>query len=801
MDPDTTESYDDLYGGAIRRFSGTDTEFAFPLGGVGTGNVWLGSRGQLTDWELGPRPGKGNDLPWTFFALRCGGEEPVVRVLESRVQPPYYDSSRGFMPDRTNGLPRFESATITPTYPVVEYEFADSAVPVDVSLRASTPFVPLDPEASGIPGGVLAYTVENPTDRAIEVSLAGSMANPVGYFADDEPGRTVNRLREGEDLVGVEFTSDAYDAGDLEHGEATLAAEPAGATVSHTAAWPRGWQREVVREVWEDFRDDGAFEPNSYDEPSERGHTDVGSLALSATLAPGASRTFRFLLSWYVPNRRRGWDQSPGEGCCGGPGDGADPVRTNYATRFGGAWDAARHLAAERERLRERTDAFREAFFGSPLPGHVLEAVSTQLAVLRTHTVQWLADGTVLGYEGCNHDSGCCPGTCTHVWNYAQSLAAFFPSLEREMRRTDFEGVGESGYMPYRTPYPPAGEVSMDALDQLPAADGQFGAVLRLYREWQYSGDDAFLAELWPHARRALEFAFEYDEWDPDEEGVVAGEQHNTYDIEYHGPNPLTQTWYLGALRAGAEMARAVGDDGAAERYERVFESGRQRTEALYNGEYYEQAIEDPDAHPHQVGEGCLSDQVIGQWYADMLGLGDLLDPDHVASALDAVYEHNFRSDLSEHENLERVFALNDESGLLLCSWPRGGKPEIPTRFGEEVWTGIEYQVAAHLVYRGRVERGLELVRAARERFDGRARNPFNEFECGDHYARATANWAVYCALAGLHVDLRDAAQGLNDRGFRLDPAIDAAGEFFWITGDAWGTATPGGDVTVRHER
>jgi uncharacterized protein (DUF608 family) len=155
----------------------------------------------------------------------------------------------------------------------------------------------------------------------------------------------------------------------------------------------------------------------------------------------------------------------------------------------------------------------------------------------------WFEDGTFLGFEGCNSESGCCQGTCTHVWNYAWTLAALFPSLEREMRRIDFEeGTDEDGYMSYRTPLPFDSEPLREYHDAAPAIDGQMGSVMRLYREWTRSGDDGFLEELWPHAKRAIEFAFKHEEWDPDADGLLTGAQHNTYDIEFHGPNALSQS-------------------------------------------------------------------------------------------------------------------------------------------------------------------------------------------------------------------------------------------------------------------
>jgi uncharacterized protein (DUF608 family) len=250
-------------------------------------------------------------------------------------------------------------------------------------------------------------------------------------------------------------------------------------------------------------------------------------------------------------------------------------------------------------------------------------------------------------------------------------------------------------------------------------------------------------------------------------------------------------------------MARAVGEPAVADRYESVLKSGREATDnRLWNGTFFEQDIKDVNAHRYQYGEGCLSDQLLGQWYATALDLEYVLPGDHVRETLDPIYEHNFRIDFSDHVNYQRTYALNDESGLVLCSWPNGGQPDYPSVYSDEVWTGIEYQVAAHLIAEGRIKKGLELVRAVRGRYDGKKRNPWNEFECGNHYARVMASWAVYEALCGLSIDLTGRREDLNEHGFSADPALDEeAFQCFWITGEAWGTYDDGDGIEVLYER
>ena len=765
---------------AIRTFDERATALSFPLGGVGTGNVSLGARGELRDWELFNRPAKGALLPNTFFAIRaqCGDAPPVARVLEAPIQPPY-TLSHGFHPITAAGLPRMAGATFRGEYPFATIDFHAPGLPVQIALEAYTPLVPLDPAASGIPGAVLAYTITNTADAPVKLTLVGSLFNPVGGLALDSfgnlaaggVGQNVNELRDETGLRGLLLRSEQFGPNDLQFGELALATDHPDITAKR--AWLRGAWYDFLREFWDDFTDDGLLTDLGYDTPSEAGKTDTGSLGLVATLAPGESQTLRFFLTWYFPNRPNSWNvRKP-----------APTVRNHYATRFDGAWAVARELAEKREHLEAATRQFHASLFSSTLPPAVIDAVSANIVPIRSTTCFWLEDGRFFGYEGCFDDAGCCDGTCTHVWSYAQTAAFLFPSLEREMRRIEFVIETEpDGYMTFRTFKTFGEEFIWTWGDQKaePAADGQMGSILRVYREWLLSGDRDWLALVWPGVKRAIVYASRH--WDLDQDGVLDGRQHNTYDIEFYGPNPLTGIYYLAGLRAVAELARVMNDADLAERSQAAFERGSQRLdELLWNGEYYIQQLDDVDAHMYQHGQGCLSDQLLGQLHARVLGLGDLLPAEHVRSAIKAVFDRNFRRDFHDHVNCQRSYVLNDESGLILCSWPHGGRPRFPFVYSDEVWTGIEYHVAAHLCYEGWRDEGLEIVEALRARHDGVRRNPWDEVECGHHYARSMASWSLLLALSGFTCDVEKGMLGFA-------PAVPNE-EFrcMWSAGRGWG--------------
>jgi uncharacterized protein (DUF608 family) len=320
---------------------------------------------------------------------------------------------------------------------------------------------------------------------------------------------------------------------------------------------------------------------------------------------------------------------------------------------------------------------------------------------------------------------------------------------------------------------------------------------------------------MWPRIKKGLEFAWVPGGWDADKDGVLEGVQHNTYDVEFYGPNPMCGIYYLAALRAGEEMARAVGDPSAAE-YRRLFESGRKWIDAnLFNGEFYVQKIQgfakekiapslrskmgsDDTEHPqYQVGEGCLVDQLVGQYLAEVAGLGPLVSPENIKKTLASIYRYNHKSSLTNHDTVQRTFALNNEAAMVICDYGKAERPRIPFPYYAEVMTGFEYSTAAHMLYAGMVREGVECISNIRARYDGEKRNPWDEAECGHHYARAMAAWSGVLAFSGFryHGGAVIAAPLVSNNvprdGFRC----------FWSTATGWGTFStgPGLEIKVLH--
>ncbi len=769
--------------GSRRTFPGTAREAAFLLGGIGTGNVSVGSRGQLKDWELFNSPGKGNKMPYTFFSIWTSrGQEIKTRVLESKIQPPYA-KSHGFNSDEVAGLPRFDSSKMKGEYPFVEVEFVDNSLPVKVSLEAFTPFIPLNADDSGVPGAYIRYTVKNISDQEVNVSIVGSLSNVIGFkgfndFGDIElDSRGKNEFRQKEEFSGLYYTNPEVDSGDLHHGNMALVTT--GQNITYKTEWLTGGWWDGIQDFWDDFREDGDLEKESFlsaeeSEASPGRKLAVGSIGSRQTLALGQKKEFEFVLSWYFPNRIKGWSE---ENSCAGDSDNRQLVKNYYSTLWDSSWEVAEYLIDHRTRLEEKSRDFRRALFGSTLPSYVIDALAANITVLRSPTCFRIEDGSFLGWEGCFDRNGCCEGSCTHVWNYTQTLAFLFPKLEQNMRKIQFLlETDEKGKMAFRG----SRVFDRESWDMIPAADGQLGSIVRLYRDWKLSGNDKLLREVWDKASSALDFAFDY--WDSDGDFVLDDKQHNTYDIEFYGPNSLVNSIFFAALKAGREMADYLEDKEHVEKYQRALKEGSSKMdELLWNGEYYIQNIDDVDKYRYQYGTGCLSDQLLGQQLAHVAGLGYIFPQKHVQKAVHSIFKYNFRDDFSEHHNVQRTYVLNEEGGLLLCSWPRGGRPRIPFVYSDEVWTGIEYQVASHLIYEGYIEQGLSIVKAVRDRHDGYKRNPWNEVECGHHYARSMSSWALLIALSGYEYDLPAGK-------ISFDPCIKKDNfSTFWSNGQAWG--------------
>jgi len=539
-----------------------------------------------------------------------------------------------------------------------------------------------------------------------------------------------------------------------DHGTMALALIGAGEGVRATAALP------------DDRVPPGVFAGDAVEEEARPfGKPLVGSIGRTLALRPGEAATVTFVIAWHFPNLRL---------------DGLTTEGRWYATKFPSAVAVAEFVSHHFDRLAGQTRLWRDTWYDSTLPHWFLDRTFLNASILATSTCYRFGTGRFYGWEGV----GCCPGTCTHVWHYAQAVARLFPELERDTRERVDLGLAfdpKTGIVDHRGEFH-AGE----------AVDGQAGVVLRCYREHQMAADDAFLRRNWPHIKAAIQRLIDKD---GDADGILEGPQHNTLDAAWFGVIPWLSGLYHAALRAGEELARERGDAAFAGRCRAIFEAGRAKLDARTWKEEYGYFVQVPDpTHLDAVGSfaGCAIDQVLGQGWADQVGLGPVMAPAHVRGALAALWRYNFTPDVGPYRAAHKAgrwYALAGEGGLLMVTHPFGPGPTFTGKadawsamYFNECMTGFEHQVAGQMIGAGMLTEGLAIERTIHDRYHPARRNPWNEVECGDHYARAMASHGVFLAACGF------AAHGPKGHiGFapRISPA-DFRAPF--TTAEGWGT-------------
>jgi len=759
-----TREFNDTYRGKYL------SRIAFPIGGMGAGMVCLEGSGAISHVSVFNEPDIFNE-PAMFAAISVKGIENGAKVLEGPIpdwkvfgQPRSGNGS----PRTTYGFPRFDEAEFDARFPFGTVHLRDEEIPLEISITGWSPFIPVDKDNSSLPCGALEYRFVNSGNSDLEAVYS---FNTVNFMTRPGCRNSVKPLSNG-------FILSNEGTGDKKHLQGDFAVFTVDNSTQVDHCWFRGTWYDPMSITWKHIEE---AEPRVTDPVGE--NAPGASLFVPLKLKPGEEKVVRLMFAWYVPGSelrtgemahdREVVECDPSTGCCPSP-----YYKPWYSTRFQNIKELSSYWLTGYDQLKQQTRQFTDAFYNSTLPASVIEAVAANLTILKSPTVLRQYDGNLWCWEGCQDSRGCCAGSCTHVWNYAQAIPHLFPSLERTLRATEFFfSQNEEGHQTFRAALPIREQVH----NFHAAADGQLGGIMKVYRDWRICGDDDWLASIYSQVKQSLDYCIK--EWDPRGTGTLEEPHHNTYDIEFWGPDGMCTSFYLGALKAFSLMGQHLGED--VTRYEDLLSKGVKVMEnELFDGEYFihDIRVEGLDSPPpaeaaarsmrstyspealvlleqegpkYQYGKGCLSDGVLGMWIAKVCGIDEeIVDSDKVQSHLVSVHKYNLKEDLRDHANPQRpTFAMRDDGGLLLCSWPKGGKLSLPFVYSNEVWTGIEYQVASHLMFFGNVEEALDIVRNCRERYDGTVRNPFNEYECGHWYARAMASYGMLQGLTGIRYD------------------------------------------------
>lgn len=766
-------------------------EISFPLGGIGTGSVGLAGNGALVDWEIFNRPNKGSKNGYSCFAVKAQFPDgkSVTKILQGDhikdFSGQYEKATRhngfGYGPATNTyaGFPHFSNVKFDGKFPIATLTFKDADFPATVELLAFNPFIPLDADNSSIPAALFQIRIKSFCDD-VKYTVVFSVSNP---FEETENCKLASNKYTA---IQMKYANKSVD--EQEYGDLTVAIDtPDGLYQEY---WYRGGWQDSVTTFWNNLSNDD-FKNRHYDTPSKN---DTCSVGTSCTINNNQHQSFRFVLSWNIPNNYNYWNP------CKDDNDVDITWKNYYATLFDDSVNSAFYCLDNWNAFYKKTKRFCRSLHSATLDKSVIDAVSSTLSVLKSPTVLRLEDGTFYGWEGTSEMAGSCEGTCTHVWSYAYALCFLFPELERSLRDTEFQyDTDKNGRMYFRTALP----LGRGYRIQPPCVDGQMATVIKIYRDWKLTGNTDWLKENWDNIKKILDFAWCKENefaWDADKDGVLEGRQHHTLDMELFGPSSWLQGMYLCALKAAAEMAEFLGDGSKKTEYANLFNRGYKWTkDNLFNGRYFYHKIdlqckeyteqfncpnywnEEAGELKYQIGDGCEIDQMLGQWHANLCGLGDIFDKGQREIALRNMMKINFKHSMRNFTNMWRVFALNDESGSVMCDYPDdSSKPVIPIPYCEECMTGFEYSFAGLLISEGFTDEGLQVIRAIRDRYDGEKRNPWNEIECGSNYARPMSSFALLPIFSGFQFDVPHKHIGFA-------PVIDGFFRCMWNLGSSWG--------------
>jgi len=781
-------------------------EISFPLGGIGSGSIGLAGNGMLKDWEIFNRPSKGSLNGYSFFAVGAkNSEKKYCKVLNGDLTTNLNGiyskkgfTGYGFGPDTKtmSGFPHFKNCEFDGEFPIANITFSDDDFPGEVKLTSFNPFIPLDYDNSSIPAAFFKITFTNNTDEDFEFESIFSVGNP--YVGSK------NTASQAGNISMITLSNPNVSKADTNYGDLTVAT--IGDNTFSQEYWYRGAWMDSIETFWNEFTEKTPRLKRTYDEPKENSK-DTCSLVNTITVKANSSESVCFVLSWNVPTCYNYWVPETDEFY-------TDKTWKNYyATLFEDSKASAEYSLKNWDMLYERTLLFKDTLFSSTLDPVILDAVSSTMSVLKSPTVLRLENGEFYGWEGVHELSGSCEGTCQHVWNYAYALCFLFPELELSIRDLELDyNTYNTGEMRFRLPLPlrenlfdlPKSERLKNGPKFRACLDGQMGFIIKAYREWKISGNDQWLKDRWEQIKTILEYAWSpenADEWDKNKDGVLEGRQHHTLDMELFGPSAWLQGFYLGALKSAIEMADYLGDTEKVKEYSEIFNKGYNWTkENLFNGEYFIHKVNLNDKSipehfdcmnywnsetneiKYQIGEGSSIDQLCGQWHANILGLGRLFDEEQIKTALKNMYKYNFKPSMRTHTNSWRNYSINDDAGAVMCDYPEHVyRPCHPVPYSTETMHGFEYEMAGLLISEGFIDEGITIIKSVRDKYQGHNRNPWNEIECGNNYARSMASFAFLPLFSGFTFDLPHKKIGFN-------PIVNKADfKCLWSLACGWG--------------
>ncbi|MBE6773752.1 MAG: hypothetical protein E7544_05960 [Ruminococcaceae bacterium] len=753
------------------------------LGGIGSGSVELLPDGEFHYWLIANQPriaersnekkvddGEKNTGALSFWVrAKSEGTKPVVRKLGMKTDADDF-TYRMFAWNKP-----VERIDFDGRFPLCDLDYIDSDLPCNLSLRAVSPFVPHDSDASSTPGFYLDFTVENPTDDTLEISILGALEP---NFTDKKEGSR-NTLINMENGYGIHIepvrTTSAPSCGDV-----CLSVSSDGENSYITADYFR-YLREYVgnsgfgvtqESFLFDFREDGVL-PNStagVKPPSVpinlhlTKNEKLDYLCEEYSKYPFASsllKRIRHCRPGFPSDReektaflkccsKQMWRMGMNFGSCAlcskltlAPGEKKD-VRfvfswffPNHFTKTGkklghyyeniykNSLDANRFLTDNRDSVCKAATDFADLLYNTDLPSVYPDAWSSNLSQLVKSSC-YLKNGKFGLWEGL----GFCGFHTTDITYHASfGLVNLFPDLQKKQMLMGAEFQRKDGRVHHL--FLPGLERVDKGFDRV---DMNMQFVLMALRDYLFTGDRGYLMSLWGNVKRAMD---SIEKLDTDGDGLPDYDtKRNTYDAwNFSGTPTYISVLWLAALKAGAAIAEKTGDNTYREKWENLLEKGKKSLEErLWNGEYYNLWRNEAE-----TDESLMSNQLDGEWFLRMAGIEGNLSDDRVRDVLSFIFENNFDS----------------EAGLVNATCQVGRKTTIHTYKNCQagaVWTGIGYAFSALALSVGLREIADTEIYSVHSN-QMRLGAFWDHWECGHHYTRPMSSWSTLHAALGLSVD------------------------------------------------
>ena len=733
------------------------TAIQFPVGGIGTGCIQYDGNAIPKYWQIFNNMTH-DFIPNSFFAIRTQNQKDTqVRVLQTQDISPF------------KGM---KSLKMTSQFPFINYTFQDE-LPVKIKMKVHNPFIPTDLKNSQIPAVFYTFTLENKTNLPIQLNLLASQQNAVGFsqikkieegnsfkarFQKNKQrkpiqnntsllyGNNTNQILTHRKTHILKMTNDRK--GTHEHfGQMALLVFPNLQIdeIKSTKHW------DNISKLKEQFHQNAKLIQPKIKNKSPKNQTYTGAFNIKINLKPKQKTQIKIALLWYFPNGKNGGHLKRWDGWGNGKWQGLGNYYANYWKNIDHLTD---YIITNQKKLEQQTQTFTKAFYQTNLPKWLVERLANQLSILKSKTIFHSKNNFVGLWEGVGACDGSCSGNCNHVWHYAQAHARLFPKLARKIREQSFQHMRKNGAIPYRLPN-----------STLIAFDGQCGEILATYRESLLANRKSWLKEHYPKVKKAMNFLIETH--DPDQDGWLSdAKKHTTYDASISGNPSFLASLYLASLRACEQMASKMKDFSYQIKCKTIADqSAKMQNQKLWNGEYFFQIPAKEKGTDYETG--CHSDQILGQWWANQLNLGALYKPKKLEKATKSMLKYNFKSTLINHDQGHRTFALPQEAGVVVTTWPKENRTKYASGYSGEVWTTFEYTLGSLLMKYGTMQDALTVLRSGFDRYNGVLKtkyqgdwgnfgfsgNPFGDDECGQFYSRALSMWSVLLSSQGFHFD------------------------------------------------